>query len=1842
MAVMGAAGLVPMQPAPAEDPFPIVRTRVTEGNLPDAIKAFDPGVLVRMPRDEFETRVRAAAQLARAARTVPRIAEAHYTAVLTGGDLIGEAEWVIDNSCPGGRVLPLDPLRVALRTATWRDGRSAIIGTGWSGAGVSPGVWVTDSGQQVLKSGWSAVGSGAASDRQFDLRFPPTPVAVLDLVLPADRVPVAAAADVLVTGPFPMTGNGTQRTWRVRFGDRPRVEFAVRGAGEARLQGVVLASLAAQYDLIPGQTACVFEYDLRPTHGSVGGWSFTLSPGLQVTDVVVNNRAGWRMDPATRELRVSLRQQGVGGKILITAVAPLPRGKTAPLPFIRPVGAVIGDERLEVRVHPDLEIESWDSLDYRLTESSVGLDRSRVMNLVGTLLPPGLTEPFRRPPILRVSGSEMEFHTTEAVEWRIEGGRARLLTQVAVRVTRGPLFQVSFRTPPGFTLDRVTGTPDDVVGLGSTAPGGGATVEFLRPVIAGQRVELRLSFRGQSIPSGVPTRLPLPQFATVDAAARDGWVSLCPGPGWSLTPRPSPAAITLAESDDEEPPPPADAAVTYTFRGKEPEGDLVLTPVLPKFTASIQTHPATTAGRGAAVTRIALRVHAGEVPAVTVFEPGRSGRARTWAVAAGSNTVVGATPLALDRFPGLATLLARPGAGFSPIIATGAAFRSEPGTYWVVRFARPVRHEVVLETVATGPGAAAPTPKLAVCGAGAPAPGADPPAAGDALSTTESSQPLIWSLDQLYLITSCSADPVLAVFGGVIVSRGGPSLAILLPAGATVREVCVGGYWLDPGRCQPDRNEGQSELRLPIPAGPDPIRFEVRYNLPGETGVVVRRVTSPLPGLPVPAGIQRWWAFSPDALSVWPFTRVDREPDLPPLLGSAVAGESTMRFPGDIIFVTPNRTATTFGMALATMLAGVIWVGARRAKRRVGFALVVILATTGIAVLLGPAAWVRIALPPLATGLVGFAWMTITRGRSPRAPVGGPFTLPYRTALAAVVGAGFLCSVHLALARAQPRTQDVVFILPGPADAPARETVLAPRSLLDRLDSLGRQSAPGAVITTASYDGRAEEGFARFVVRYTVHSFRDGETPLGLPLADVRLERVTVDGKVAHPAAVRPDLYTVTLPDRGTHDIEVRFVVPIGSSGSDRDVRFGVPEVLDSRIVFNAPAGARQFQAVGRFGDQKIAFATDVARLEAAIGGLRTVQVRWRQGPAGAATMTVREGCVWDVSEAEARLTACYDVRIDSGSVAGFRFELPGDLEPVRIVVRPIAPPTAAVVRDWTVGPEKDGVRPLRIDLTGPADGRALVTLECVSRLAPTRHPVLRFPRPVGMDRKGGVYGLRASGVTIESIGQRIGVIDFAADALFQEFKAVPDLRLNPAVPVLAFSPRLDEVAELRPTLHPSPEPATATQEATWRVGPHRADGEGLIRWSARDPVPILEFALPAARVLEIRGPDVADWSQVDGRVLVWFHKPVKDGAVEWLATSTQAPVGKPPPEPLTFEPPVPQLLHMKAVTRSLRIQPAEGWAGRVERDRGWTPLPSEERGWAFRADGTSPPVRLLLFPPQATQGRGFGLVEVNESSVVYRAIVECPLPAGRPHHLVVRASGLSPGATVSPEFSPGIVWHNRLDTRTEREWDLDIPAAQGSVFRGVVVVRLRAGQGGRLPTVECHTGGAIPELDGVVRWVGMAGVRGVRLAGGVPASPTDLRVVKAQWPGEMQRLGLAGGAIWGIPGAPPVIVFDPPAAPPAPPTRPQVAKSTGTQPAPGATSSRLPLLSAAGWCLAVLVLGVLFAAFPRASWPEQVGLAGALFGVAVAGGVVVGIVVAVIARAGWLLDRTVRVRRIT
>src|SRR5439155_22523087 len=130
-------------------------------------------------------------------------------------------------------------------------------------------------------------------------------------------------------------------------------------------------------------------------------------------------------------------------------------------------------------------------------------DRFHVASLVGSLLPPGAVEPFRRPPQIRIGGAEAEFTTDEGIEWRIESGRLRLDARVGVRVRRGPLFRLAFRTPANFAPGPIAAIPEDALAYSGTTSGPIPTVEveFARPLLTGQHVELRFEFRGLPAPS---------------------------------------------------------------------------------------------------------------------------------------------------------------------------------------------------------------------------------------------------------------------------------------------------------------------------------------------------------------------------------------------------------------------------------------------------------------------------------------------------------------------------------------------------------------------------------------------------------------------------------------------------------------------------------------------------------------------------------------------------------------------------------------------------------------------------------------------------------------------------------------------------------------------------------------------------------------------------------------------------------------------------------------------------------------------------------------------------------------------------------------------------------------------------------------------------------------------------------------------------------------------------------------------------------------------------------------------------------------------------------------------
>ncbi|QJW97608.1 hypothetical protein [Frigoriglobus tundricola] len=246
--------------------------------------------------------------------------------------------------------------------------------------------------------------------------------------------------------------------------------------------------------------------------------------------MATNNRAAWAVDPPVvpggpRLVRVSLRQPGPGGKVVVTAVAPFPdpARPDAPLPVVRPLNAVIDEEKIELRVAPGLTVESWAPGDYRLAGAAPAPpfpfgagEQSRVLALVGTLLPAGSDEAFRRMPALRTAPAEADFTTLERLEWVLDPARTTLSARVTVRVRHGPLFQIAVRPPPGFVADRSVAGADETVAHVGPPVAGQQVVEFARPLASGQQTDLRLEFRGPGAPPGAP--VPFPAFAVAGAA----------------------------------------------------------------------------------------------------------------------------------------------------------------------------------------------------------------------------------------------------------------------------------------------------------------------------------------------------------------------------------------------------------------------------------------------------------------------------------------------------------------------------------------------------------------------------------------------------------------------------------------------------------------------------------------------------------------------------------------------------------------------------------------------------------------------------------------------------------------------------------------------------------------------------------------------------------------------------------------------------------------------------------------------------------------------------------------------------------------------------------------------------------------------------------------------------------------------------------------------------------------------------------------------------------------------------------------------------------------------------
>jgi hypothetical protein len=1577
-ALGGALGAVPRPAAeavvrtaadlvPTDDPFPIRRVR--GAGSAELLKELEPGPVVRLPRAEFEARARAAGRAVARAKSGARVIDASFTAILDGSDLVGTAELGILNAHDVTGFVPLDPLRLAVRSARWADGGSAVLAVPPSAA--APAVWVDRPGRRALQLNWSLAGTTEPGERRFELRTPPCPAAVLELTVPADQVPTVPA-DVLLTGPFEAPGQPGQRVWRVRFGGRAKLEFAVRAGGAPG--AAAQAKLFARYDLAPGQLAATFEYELHPVRGSAGEWVFTADPALRVTDVATNNRAGWVIEPprvpnGPRTVRVSLRQPGPGGKVVVTAVAPLPDDTRpeAPVPVVRPVNAVLDDEKLELRIAPGLKLESFAPGDYRLTDTvhpaPSAQDQTRALFLIGALVPPGANEAFRRLPTLRVAAAEAEFATLERLEWELDSTRSALVARVGLRVRRGPLFQITVHPPPGYTIDRSASASDALVAHIGPSTAAGTVVELARPLGSGQRADLRLEFRGPGVRPG--ESVPFPALAVSGAAERDGWLNISTGPEWTATVRPgagtAPAGLWGRLLADDP-----GAALLYVSRGHEPDGTVVLAPTRPTVTADAQVRVTSPGAEWVATTQLALTVTAGAVPVVTVFVPSAPGD-RSWKVLDDSNALVDAVPVPQQLLS--AAPLFAPIDGRAAVVGARARAGSH-GTFWVLRFARPLAGTVVLETTATGPRLGAPVATLPVprvLGAHQTVRAESAPDgvreraqlvfAGDWVTVQRAARvtgPNRLPVSAAYLATAVlEPGEALAAFGGTVRAPAGGTVHLVLPPGTEVRSACVDGRWLTPSACAARDPDGA--LPLPVPAGAE-VRFEVRYRLPVGSGWPTRRVNSPAPrvGGEAPA-VKRWWVFVPGTLPGWPARPWAVTTVEPPLLGGPLVDEPRAlitRADDEWVRVGAAQTADAGAavLAAAVLVLGVVAVrrpvrGAALLGGAVGGAVVVAL----LAAELGPPWWARVAWPPLcaATGTLALVLGAVAlRRRVVPVPVAALLLL--------------LLVVPAVWAVAQPAAPVTVLITTA---ATGREEVVAARATLERLDALARPQPPPPVLTSADYTVRVDGTGAHIAAKFVAHAFRAGDNSVTLPLGDARLEKVTVDGAPAFPTSARPDTYTVSVGGQGRHEIELRFAATVTANGPEREVRFGVPEVPATKLTAVLPGAARLPTVVGRVGRQVLVPPGDGPTVVADLGATRSAHLRWREGAGGAAVVKVREGCVWDVTETGADLTAAYLVRVEQGTVAGLRFEVPAELEVLRVAAR-TDPAGPIPLRDWSLAPEKNGFRYLRLDFQAPIAGRFVAVLECAPRRPLSRQPVLRFPRVSFGSATGetdAVYGLRAQRVTVDGVGL-VGVIDFPPDA-FKDFTAIPDLKFDPSTPVRAFRP-VPGTVELRPVLRVGEPPAVRTA-TTWHLGPGRADGSGTVAWTAKDPLPLIEFNLVGAKVLEVRGPEVAALNQAGSRVQVWLRTALREGAVEWTGTAALAAPAK-QGEPVPFDPVHPKVPGARISADDVCVRAAASWAVRTDRSRGWHAAP-DAGALLFHTEQPNAPalrVHLTQLPP--------------------------------------------------------------------------------------------------------------------------------------------------------------------------------------------------------------------------------------------------------------------------------------
>jgi hypothetical protein len=846
---------------------------------------------------------------------------------------------------------------------------------------------------------------------------------------------------------------------------------------------------------------------------------------------------------------------------------------------------------------------------------------------------------------------------------------------------------------------------------------------------------------------------------------------------------------------------------------------------------------------------------------------------------------------------------------------------------------------------------------------------------------------------------------------GRVTTAAAGALPIRLPAGAVVELATADGKWAD------GTTDGDT-FSLPVPTpDADGVAFAVTYRLPPPGGWPPRFAAEPpeLPGSP------------PVRVSVDVGPRYRAWPTL-----SAAAPPDARLVPVWLLYAVGfGGVAVVVGVTVGRFVRG-------HAGRATRLGLFLVATALGAAAWWTPDGWRLVVGPPLVAALVGVVLTALLANNG-------------RAAAAILLAVIF----HLPSTAQAPDPATVYFLQESPTD-PNRLTALVPQAVLDRLAVLAAPPLPPVVLTAAEYVGSESNGTARFDAAWQVHVTRDGQQLLALPLAGVRLEAMTLDGATAYPDAARANQYSVTVSGKGRHELKATFAVPVGGAGGDREVRFGVPDLLASRATF-ALGGNRAPTVAARLGGQTSTLNKDTTTVAADLGRGGAVTVRWREAANAPAAPTVREATVWDVTETRAAALAAFLFQSNRGPLARLTFAIPPGLEPGQVTVRGADPAGGATgLRNWTLTPAADGAQELAIDLQNPAEGAVAVTFRLVPRDNVSARPVLRTPRATNADVTASYLGVRLANVAADG-WQNENLIDFPADTVARDFAAVPELDFDKSL-ARSFRREGPNPPVARPALRATALPPPASYEWVWALGTH-ADVSATARWPSGTVSPFVECEVPAAvAVTDVSGNDLAGWERAGTKLRAWFKTEVKDPSLRWAgrwsAFAADAAV---------------ELPGVPGAT--VRVRPAADGAVTVQPARDGQLQPTPRPREAVYLAEAGPPPKVV-----AHSSGPVGLLQ-NETItragpvVEQRVTLDLTLAANRPHGLTVAVAGLPAGGETKVEWPAGA---SVVDAAAgpARRWQAVFAARPDAAARVVVVNRFPWKPDAALPAVDVLSAG--------------------------------------------------------------------------------------------------------------------------------------------------------------------------